>query len=90
MRTALILGRFWPSDIIDCQQALQPATAGIYSFVGAWYADWRRRRAFASLFVTLDPGAVPSAAVPDRRPPDCGSVAIGTEDGTRESCFITL
>ena len=30
---------------------LQPATIGIYSFIGAEYADWNRVMAFASVFV---------------------------------------
>ncbi|HKX10406.1 MAG TPA: hypothetical protein VJN67_19560 [Stellaceae bacterium] len=29
----------------------QPATVGIYSFLGAEYADWHRVMAFASIFV---------------------------------------
>jgi|tagenome__1003787_1003787.scaffolds.fasta_scaffold16577766_1 hypothetical protein len=62
MRTALILGRFWPSDIIDRQQELQPATAGIYSFAGAWYADWRRMTGIRFAVRHADPGAIPSAA----------------------------
>jgi len=33
------------------KQELQPATVGIYSFVGAEYADWHRVMAFASIFV---------------------------------------
>jgi multiple sugar transport system permease protein len=33
-------------------KALQPATVGLYSFVGAEYADWNNVMAFASLFVT--------------------------------------
>jgi len=32
-------------------QDLQPATVGIYSFIGAEYADWHRVMAFASVFV---------------------------------------
>ena len=32
-------------------QELQPATVGIYSFVGAEYADWHRVMAFSSMFV---------------------------------------
>ena len=31
-------------------QELQPATVGIYSFIGAEYADWERVMAFASVF----------------------------------------
>jgi multiple sugar transport system permease protein len=30
---------------------MQPATVGIYSFVGAEYADWHRVMAFSSVFV---------------------------------------
>ena len=33
------------------QQELLPATVGIYSFVGAEYADWNRVMAFSSVFV---------------------------------------
>jgi len=33
------------------RQELQPATVGIYSFVGAEYADWHRVMAFSSVFV---------------------------------------
>jgi hypothetical protein len=33
------------------RQELQPATVGIYSFVGAEYADWNRVMAFSSVFV---------------------------------------
>jgi multiple sugar transport system permease protein len=33
------------------QQELLPATVGIYSFVGAEYADWHRVMAFSSVFV---------------------------------------
>jgi multiple sugar transport system permease protein len=32
------------------KQELQPATVGIYSFIGAEYADWDRVMAFASMF----------------------------------------
>jgi multiple sugar transport system permease protein len=32
------------------KQDLQPATVGIYSFIGAEYADWDRVMAFASMF----------------------------------------
>ena len=33
------------------QQELQPATVGIYSFIGAEYADWHHVMAFSSIFV---------------------------------------
>jgi multiple sugar transport system permease protein len=33
------------------RQELQPATVGIYSFVGAEYADWHHVMAFSSIFV---------------------------------------
>jgi len=33
-------------------KSLQPATVGLYSFVGAEYADWNNVMAFASVFVT--------------------------------------
>jgi len=33
------------------RQELQPATVGIYSFVGGEYADWHRVMAFSSVFV---------------------------------------
>jgi multiple sugar transport system permease protein len=33
------------------QHELQPATVGIYNFVGAEYADWHRVMAFSSVFV---------------------------------------
>jgi len=32
------------------KQDLQPATVGIYSFIGAEYADWDRVMAFAAIF----------------------------------------
>ncbi len=43
-------GQFvYPLTLLS-QQALQPATVGIYSFIGAEYADWDRVMAFASIF----------------------------------------
>jgi len=43
-------GQFvYPLTLLS-QQALQPATVGIYSFIGAEYADWDRVMAFASVF----------------------------------------
>jgi multiple sugar transport system permease protein len=61
MRVALIVvaaislvqayGQFvYPLTLLS-QQELQPATVGIYSFVGAEYADWHRVMAFSSVFV---------------------------------------
>lgn len=44
-------GQFvYPLTLLS-KQELQPATVGIYSFVGAEYADWHRVMAFASVFV---------------------------------------
>jgi multiple sugar transport system permease protein len=40
----------YPLTLLSAQE-LQPATVGIYSFVGAEYADWHRVMAFASIFV---------------------------------------
>lgn len=43
-------GQFvYPLTLLS-QQELQPATVGIYSFIGGEYADWDRVMAFASLF----------------------------------------
>jgi multiple sugar transport system permease protein len=44
-------GQFVYALTLLSRQELQPATVGIYSFVGAEYADWHRVMAFASLFV---------------------------------------
>lgn len=44
-------GQFvYPLTLLSTQ-GLQPATVGIYSFVGAEYADWHRVMAFSSIFV---------------------------------------
>jgi len=44
-------GQFvYPLTLLS-EQDLQPATVGIYSFVGAEYADWHRVMAFSSIFV---------------------------------------
>lgn len=44
-------GQFvYPLTLLS-RQELQPATVGIYSFVGAEYADWNRVMAFSSVFV---------------------------------------
>jgi multiple sugar transport system permease protein len=44
-------GQFvYPLTLLS-RQDLQPATVGIYSFVGAEYADWNRVMAFSSVFV---------------------------------------
>ena len=44
-------GQFvYPLTLLS-QQELQPATVGIYGFVGAEYADWHRVMAFSSIFV---------------------------------------
>jgi multiple sugar transport system permease protein len=61
MRVALIVvgalsfvqayGQFVYALTLLSQQELQPATVGIYSFIGAEYADWHRVMAFASVFV---------------------------------------
>ncbi len=40
----------YPLTLLSAQE-LPPATVGIYSFVGAEYADWHRVMAFASIFV---------------------------------------
>jgi multiple sugar transport system permease protein len=43
-------GQFvYPLTLLS-KQELQPATVGIYSFIGAEYADWDRVMAFASVF----------------------------------------
>ncbi|WID99950.1 carbohydrate ABC transporter permease (plasmid) [Bosea vestrisii] len=44
-------GQFVYGLTLLSQQELQPATVGIYSFVGAEYADWHRVMAFSSIFV---------------------------------------
>ncbi len=41
----------YPASLLT-RQELQPATVGLYSFVGAEYADWHHVMAFASVFVT--------------------------------------
>ncbi|WP_342363868.1 carbohydrate ABC transporter permease [Terrarubrum flagellatum] len=61
MRTPLIVvgalafvqayGQFVYALTLMSEQELQPATVGIYSFVGAEYADWHRVMAFSSVFV---------------------------------------
>ncbi|CAH1657878.1 carbohydrate ABC transporter permease [Chelatococcus asaccharovorans] len=61
MRTPLIVvgtlafvqayGQFVYALTLMSDQELQPATVGIYSFVGAEYADWHRVMAFSSVFV---------------------------------------
>ncbi|MBI1773920.1 MAG: carbohydrate ABC transporter permease [Proteobacteria bacterium] len=61
MRVALIVvgtvtfvrayGQFVYALTFLSQQELQPATVGIYSFVGAEYADWHKVMAFSSIFV---------------------------------------
>ena len=61
MRTPLIVvgtlafvqayGQFVYALTLLSDQELQPATVGIYSFVGAEYADWHRVMAFSSVFV---------------------------------------
>jgi multiple sugar transport system permease protein len=44
-------GQFvYPLTLLS-EQELQPATVGIYGFVGAEYADWHRVMAFSSVFV---------------------------------------
>jgi multiple sugar transport system permease protein len=44
-------GQFVYALTLLSRQELQPATVGIYSFVGAEYADWHRVMAFSSVFV---------------------------------------
>ncbi|MFI5013086.1 MAG: carbohydrate ABC transporter permease [Hyphomicrobiales bacterium] len=44
-------GQFVYALTLLSRQELQPATVGIYSFVGAEYADWHRVMAFSSIFV---------------------------------------
>jgi multiple sugar transport system permease protein len=44
-------GQFVYALTLLSQQELHPATVGIYSFVGAEYADWHRVMAFSSIFV---------------------------------------
>jgi multiple sugar transport system permease protein len=48
----LAYGEFvYPVSLMNKAQ-LQPATVGLYSFVGADYSDWGNAMAFASVFVT--------------------------------------
>lgn len=61
MRVALVVvaaislvqayGQFVYALSLLSEQELQPATVGIYGFVGAEYADWHRVMAFSSIFV---------------------------------------
>jgi multiple sugar transport system permease protein len=44
-------GQFVYALTLLSRAELQPATVGIYSFVGAEYADWHRVMAFSSVFV---------------------------------------
>ena len=44
-------GQFVYAFALMSRNELQPATVGIYSFVGAEYADWHRVMAFSSVFV---------------------------------------
>ena len=44
-------GQFVYALTLLSKQEMQPATVGIYSFVGAEYADWHRVMAFSSVFV---------------------------------------
>jgi multiple sugar transport system permease protein len=44
-------GQFVYALTLLSEQQLQPATVGIYGFVGAEYADWHRVMAFSSVFV---------------------------------------
>jgi len=44
-------GQFVYAFTLMSRNDLQPATVGIYSFVGAEYADWHRVMAFSSVFV---------------------------------------
>ncbi len=44
-------GQFVYALTLLSEQELQPATVGIYSFIGAEYADWNRVMAFSSIFV---------------------------------------
>jgi multiple sugar transport system permease protein len=44
-------GQFVYALTLLSRQDMQPATVGIYSFVGAEYADWNRVMAFSSVFV---------------------------------------
>ena len=48
----LAYGEFvYPVSLMN-NRALQPATVGLYGFVGADYSDWSNAMAFASVFVT--------------------------------------
>jgi multiple sugar transport system permease protein len=48
----LAYGEFvYPVSLLN-KQSLQPATVGLYGFVGADYSDWGNAMAFASVFVT--------------------------------------
>lgn len=44
-------GQFVYALTLLSKNEMQPATVGIYSFVGAEYADWHRVMAFSSIFV---------------------------------------
>lgn len=45
-------GEFVYPSVLLLNRDLQPATVGLYSFVGAEYADWHNVMALASVFVT--------------------------------------
>jgi multiple sugar transport system permease protein len=48
----LAYGEFvYPVSLVN-KNELQPATVGLYGFVGADYSDWSNAMAFASIFVT--------------------------------------
>jgi multiple sugar transport system permease protein len=48
----LAYGEFvYPVSLVN-KNELQPATVGLYGFVGADYSDWSNAMAFASVFVT--------------------------------------
>jgi multiple sugar transport system permease protein len=48
----LAYGEFvYPMSLVN-KNELQPATVGLYGFVGADYSDWSNAMAFASIFVT--------------------------------------
>jgi multiple sugar transport system permease protein len=48
----LAYGEFvYPVSLVN-KNELQPATVGLYGFVGADYSDWTNAMAFASIFVT--------------------------------------
>ena len=77
-------GQFVYALTLLSRQELQPATVGIYSFVGAEYADWNRVMAFSSVFVLPILVLFLAAAAPDRGGADRRSVEMTGEE--RDDC----